>query len=164
MGGCPHERELGFSGRFRSREAHMAAVAPGPCRSGLGGSTSQRVDACGAAGLWWREEGRPRALCWRRERAGYRGGRIWAAVRACVGIGVWTDGGLRRLRRGIARRSLTREIPSGALSGWAWVASLLFRRRIHIVRTQDAFAPSCGEILDFARGVCVWSGLSVEAG
>jgi hypothetical protein len=27
---------------------------------------------------------------------------------------------------------------------------------------EDAFAPSFGEILDFVRGVCVWSEVSVE--
>jgi hypothetical protein len=58
-------------------------------------------------------------------RAGGRvteGGRTWAAVRVYLGIGVWTDGELRRLRLGVA--PVADANPPGALSGWAWAASL----------------------------------------
>jgi hypothetical protein len=60
------------------------------------------------------ERGRPRV----RQRDRLLHGRIRAAVKACVGIGVGRTEGLRRLRRGVACRSLTR-VPRRA----QWVAS-----------------------------------------
>jgi hypothetical protein len=35
VGDCPHERERGSSGRFRSREAHIALISPGAVSFGV---------------------------------------------------------------------------------------------------------------------------------
>jgi hypothetical protein len=75
---------------------------------------------------------------------------------ACFGIGVWTDAELRRLRRGIARRSLTRIPTARSVVGVGGVSTNpgAYPHSPNL----DAFAPSFGVSLDFARGVCVSSG------
>lgn len=125
----------------------------GPCRSGSGWRHEPARGCLWCRWSWWREGGRPERCVWRRERAGYR---RWTEMGCREGVRRdrrRTDGELRRLRRGIARRSLTR-IPRRA-QWWAWVASLRTQRRIHIVRTWTLSRQVSAKSLTLS-GVCAY--------
>lgn len=68
----------------------------------------------------------------------------------------WMDGKLRRLRRGVARRSLTRLPPARSVGGRG--SRLYEPRGVSNSPNLDGFAPSLGGFLDFRGRLCVESG------